>query len=107
MCQKDGIPMSPAVDADHVGIHFTWYKKHDELVAVLPAIEKALVPFRARPHVGKLFVLNGNRFEELYGKELMDFRALVLKMDPEGKFGSEFTDEYIFNNSKGTPYAKL
>ena len=52
--------MSPAKGTGlTVGFHFTWYHKYEELKRALPALEKALAPFEAKPHQGKMFVLSG------------------------------------------------
>ena len=93
--------MSPAKGTSaHIGIHFTWYRKHAQIVAVLPKIEATLHKFNVKPHVGKLFGMSGSRFEELYGKDLSILRSLITLHDPQGKFRNEFMDKYIFNNSR-------
>jgi len=74
--------MSPARGQDVVGFHWTWYRKHDEILEVLPLIEKTIAQFNPKPHYGKLFILNGERFLELYGQELITLRDLVIKHDP-------------------------
>lgn len=83
-----------------IGIHFTWFRKHDQIVQVLPAIEKILEPYSARPHFGKIFSMSGPKFESLFGKDLNILRALIVHHDPEGKFRNEFMDNYIFSNSR-------
>ena len=66
--------MSPAKgQEDTIAIHFTWYRKHDEIVEVLPYIEEALSKYNMKPHFGKIFEMSGKKFQTLYGKDLTDF----------------------------------
>lgn len=104
MVKADNIPMSPAKgQKDHIGIHFTWWRKHDEIVKVLPYVEKILTPFNVKPHYGKIFELSGKKFNELFsGKDLNLLRAMILHLDPKGKFRNDFIDKYIFDNLKIT-----
>jgi len=53
--QGDDIPMSPAKGGLTVGFHFTWDKKHDELLVILSKMEAALKHILLQPHFGKLF----------------------------------------------------
>lgn len=39
MLAADDIPLSPAKGQAVIGIHFTWVRKHDEIMAVLPLVE--------------------------------------------------------------------
>ncbi|MBW5448823.1 FAD-binding protein [Cohnella sp. CFH 77786] len=92
----DDLWMSPCYRRESVAIHFTW-KSHGEAVGrVLPLIEKQLEPFHARPHWGKLFAMTPDRLQSLYEK-LPDFRRLLLRCDPEGKFRNAFLNEYIMS----------
>lgn len=81
--------LSPAYATPAVGVHFTWKKKPDEVRALLPVIEDALLPMGARPHWGKIFVAGVERIEALYPR-VADFRALVAKHDPDGLFRNDF-----------------
>jgi xylitol oxidase len=79
----DNIPMSPAKgNGTTVGFHFTWVRNHDELIRVLPTIEKALKPFGVKPHFGKLFVLDGNYFQKVYKDDIEGLKSLIQKQDP-------------------------
>lgn len=70
-----------------VGLHMTWRQQQPEVQAVLPRIEDALYPLGARPHWGKLFhAVDGPAMWPRWE----DFRALVGRMDPAGKFGNDF-----------------
>lgn len=85
----DDLWLSTAAGGGHVGLHFTWLPLRDEVEAVLPAIEEALAPFRARPHWGKLFADRDRALGGLYPR-WSDFRELVARRDPEGVFGNDY-----------------
>ncbi len=90
----DDLWLSTAYDRDIVGLHFTWHRDQPAVERLLPAIEEALAPFDARPHWGKLFTMEAARVRSLYPK-LPDFRALLARYDPAGKFRNEFLARYI------------
>ena len=91
------IPMSPARGVGPtVGFHFTWVRNHNELVRVLPKLEKELMAFGARPHFGKLFVLNGNYFQDIYREDIKGLRDLMEKHDPKGKLRNDYIKQYIY-----------
>ncbi|MDN4610571.1 FAD-binding protein [Arthrobacter burdickii] len=81
-----------------IGLHFTWKPLQDEVEALLPEIEAALAPLQARPHWGKLFAAEAAHLAPLYPR-FDDFRALALRMDPEGKFRNPFLDRTIFGTT--------
>ena len=87
----DTLWLSGAYNTDAVAIHFTWKKLPTEVAAVLPAIEALLLPLGARPHWGKVF----DRVEPANYPRLADFRALVERYDPEGKFGSPYLERHL------------
>jgi alditol oxidase len=74
---------------DVVGVHFTWARDVERVYAVLPLIERALLPLGARPHWGKCFVAGAAELEPLYPR-MADFRELRRRVDPEGKFANAF-----------------
>ena len=80
-----------------IALHFTW--KHDEAAvrALLPLLEAALAPFAPRPHWGKLFVANPAR----HYPELPRYRALVERIDPNGKFRNAFVDALLGDPAAG------
>lgn len=88
----DSLWLSGAYETDAIGIHFTWKKEPDAVLALLPVIEEALAPFDARPHWGKLFHAVD---KSLYPK-LPEFVALALELDPEGKFRNSFLERHVF-----------
>ncbi len=85
----DELWMSMAYGRPSVGIHFTWRKEPAAVVALLPRIERALLPFDARPHRGKVYNESGPLAERRdEGGER--FRALMRAWDPQGKFASAY-----------------
>jgi xylitol oxidase len=78
-----------------VAFHFTWKQETEEVLKVLPLIEEALAPFNPRPHWGKIFTLKPQVLQTRIEK-LNDFKALMTKHDPEGKFRNEFIDTNLF-----------
>lgn len=58
-------------------------------MALLPQIEKELMPFKVRAHWGKLFTLSPNVLSAHYEK-LNDFRQLMKTYDPKGKLKNDF-----------------
>ena len=87
----DRLWLSGAYDADVVGLHFTWVLDPPGVHAVLPAVEAALRPYRARPHWGKCFTLESSEFAQVHPR-LADFASLRDQLDPGGKFGNTFLD---------------
>lgn len=107
MLLEDDLPMSPAHGRKGFFLHFTWLRDEAGLLKALPHMERVLHKFNAKPHLGKLFVLSGRRFEELYGDDLLTLRALLKKLDPKGKFRNNFMDKYIFNEDQATVRRQL
>jgi alditol oxidase len=91
----DRLWMSPCYERQSVAIHFTWKKNVHAVTAVLPMIEKALAPFDARPHWGKLFTISPTALKQLYPR-LSDFQHLLKQYDPQGRFRNAFLDTFIF-----------
>lgn len=91
----DQLWMSPSYERATVGFHFTWHKRWDLLEPFLPLLEEALAPFDARPHWAKMFTMSPQRVQSLYPR-LADFRALLQRYDPTGKFRNAYLDKYIF-----------
>ncbi|MEO6395668.1 MAG: FAD-binding protein [Devosia sp.] len=91
----DSLWMSMGYGGDGVAFHFSWKQDWPAVKAVLPTLEAALAPFKARPHWGKLFTMPAKQLQALYPR-LADFRDLLGRTDPQGKFRNDFVDEYIF-----------
>lgn len=77
-----------------VAFHFTWVPDAAAVRPVLAAIEERLAEFRARPHWGKVFGTPHEALESLYPR-LPDFRRLVTRLDPAGKFGNALVDHWV------------
>ena len=101
MALGDDLPMSPLKGRTCIGVHFTWFRKHEEVLAVLPLIEKTLEKYTVKPHFGKIFEMSGPKFEELFGEDLDMLRCLTVKHDPFGKFRNNFMERYLFTDSQG------
>ena len=91
----DSLWLSPAYGADAFAIHCTWKKRPEAVAEVTREIEKALLPLGGRPHWGKLIHASGSALDTVYPR-LDDFRALVRRYDPAGKFRNPFLDTHVF-----------
>lgn len=89
----DDLWLSPAYDAETVGIHFTWHRD-DRIYQVLPAIEEILLPLGARPHWGKVSVASPAQLLTAYPK-LTDFLHLRAQMDPDNRFCGPFVTRLL------------
>jgi alditol oxidase len=87
----DDLWLSPAYERDCFALHFTWIDDRAAVTPVLAAIEDALLPLGARPHWGKLFVSGPEAALATY-EHAGDFRAMLERRDPGGKFRNEFVD---------------
>ncbi len=92
----DDLWLSPAFQRPSATIHFTWKPEWDAVRRLLPVIEKELSPFKPRPHWGKLFTLAPATIRSGY-ERLDDFKALVAKHDPRGKFRNEFLSKILYD----------
>ena len=90
----DTLWLSPAHDVDCVALHFTWRMDVPAVEAFLPTLDDALAPFAARPHWGKVFETTPERLLAAYPR-LPEFRELVGRWDPEGRFANELTDRWL------------
>jgi alditol oxidase len=90
----DRLWMSPQYRRDTVGIHFTWTLEPDAVARVLPDLERALAPFDARPHWGKLFVSDAATLAARY-ERLPDFARLVERLDPRGTFRNAWLEARV------------
>ncbi|MEU4697328.1 FAD-binding protein [Nonomuraea dietziae] len=80
----DDLWLSPAYGQDVVAFHFTWIKDVPGVLPVIEAVTRALEPYEARPHWGKLFTAVASY------ERMDDFRELVSAFDPQGKFSNDF-----------------
>jgi xylitol oxidase len=91
----DDLWMSPFDKKTCVAFHFTWKQEWDEVQKLLPRVEDALASFSPRPHWGKLFTLKPDILQSRI-ERLNDFKSLLEKHDPSGKFRNEFIDVNLF-----------
>ncbi len=92
--RADDLWMSTAYGGDKIAFHFTWKPDGDGVMALLPELERALQPYRARPHWGKLFTMEAGRISTLYPR-IDDFRDLVHRYDPDGKFRNTYLEKKV------------
>jgi xylitol oxidase len=85
----DELWLSPCYKRPSVAIHFTWKPEWDSVRELLPVIEKELAPYDVRPHWGKLFTIEPATLQSRY-ERMGDFKDLVRKYDPRGKFRNPF-----------------
>jgi xylitol oxidase len=91
----DELWLSPCYEQPCVTIHFTWKQDWPAVKKLLPAIERELAPFRARPHWGKLFTTSPAELKSIY-KKMPEFIDLSRKYDPQSKFRNEYLNKNIF-----------
>jgi alditol oxidase len=90
----DRLWMSPQYARESLGIHFTWRREQDAVERVLREIERALGPFDARPHWGKLFLMGASELAPRYERS-DDFQALLARLDPRGAFRNDWLDKHL------------
>ena len=93
----DRLWLSPFCGRDSLAIHFSWRNDWQAVRAVLPRLEEALAPYRARPHWGKLFTYPREYVEEVYGASMQRFREAAGALDPRGRFRNDFLDRWVFD----------
>jgi xylitol oxidase len=91
----DELWMSTAYRRPSLALHFTWKPEWPEVSRILPLIEAQLEPFGPRPHWGKLFTIPPARLQAQYTR-LADFKALLSRFDPAGKFRNEFLSANLY-----------
>jgi xylitol oxidase len=87
----DELWLSPCYRRDAVALHFTWIADLGAVAPVLASVERVLLPLGARPHWGKVF-LSGPAAALATYPRAEDFRALIDRRDPDGKFRNAFVD---------------
>jgi len=93
----DDFWMSTCYKQPSVTIHFTWKQEWNAVSKLLPAIEKELAPFNAKPHWGKLFTMSPSTLASRYQK-MNDFKKVVAEFDSKGKFRNEFLEKNIYGS---------
>ena len=84
---SDDLWLSGAYQRDFLAIHFTWHNDDAGVRAVLPSVERALAPFGARPHWGKLHLFDAAAIARVHPR-LADARAVFERLDPERRFAN-------------------
>jgi alditol oxidase len=87
----DELWLSPSYRQDTIGLHFTWVDDARAVLAAITLVERQLAPFRPRPHWGKLFAASPDGLDGCYDR-LADFRRLMRRYDPSGKFRNDFIE---------------
>jgi xylitol oxidase len=90
----DRLWLSMNHDRPSLAIHFTWKPLAGEVSAVLADLERALAPFAARPHWGKVFLAEAGEIAPLYGRH-GDFVRLVERLDPRGAFRNDWLERRV------------
>jgi alditol oxidase len=90
----DALWMSPQYGRDTVAIHFTWDPEPAAVRRALAEVERALAPFEARPHWGKLFLAGAGEIAPLYERH-GDFVALLDRLDPRGAFRNDWLRRHV------------
>jgi alditol oxidase len=93
----DHLWMSPCYKRTCVAIHTTWKPEVDAVMGLLPVMEEQLAPFNPIPHWAKLFTLPPSVLQSRY-KKLADFKKLVARHDPEGKFRNDFLAKNLYGS---------
>ncbi len=83
--------LAGAHERETIAIHFT-LRQDERVPQLLAEIEHLLAPFTARPHWGKLFT--HTNLQALYPK-YNEFKALLKKYDPAGKFTNNFIETHF------------
>ena len=89
----DDIWLSPAYGRTSIAFHCTW-QNDPEVPSLVALIEEALAPFSFRPHFGKLFNVGSEHLNKVLPK-FADFAAYAKRIDPQGKFGNDFTQSLL------------
>ncbi len=90
----DNFWMSTAYQRESVAIHFTWKPDPEGVIAILPEIQAALSPFKARPHWGKIFTLSADELAARYPK-FEEFLSFKRELDPKGILNNSYLDKAL------------
>lgn len=94
---EDHLWMSPSYERPTLAIHFTWKQEPEAVGRLMPVIERELAPFDVRPHWGKLFTIPAGVLRGRY-ERWDDFKSLVPRYDPKGKFRNVFLTSNVFDS---------
>jgi alditol oxidase len=96
----DRLWMSMNHARDSVAFHFTWRLEPERVRAVVVDIERALAPFGARPHWGKLFTTDAATIAGLYERH-GDFVGLQARLDRRGAFRTPWLEAHVLGAAEG------
>jgi alditol oxidase len=94
----DGLWMSTSHDRASLAMHFTWLPAQEAVTALLAELERALAPFAARPHWGKLFLADAAAIAPLYPRHA-DFVRLAERLDPRGAFRNAWLERHVLGSA--------
>jgi alditol oxidase len=86
--------MSTAYDRASVAFHFTWKPAAAAVADLVVDLERALAPFAARPHWGKVFAADAATVAPLYERHA-DFVRLTERLDPRGAFRNDWLERHV------------
>lgn len=95
--KADELWMSTCYQRDAIAIHTTWKQETEKVMELLPKMETLLDPFEPRPHWAKLFTISKEKLASRYPK-MEDFKNLLQKHDPNGKFRNDYLNEHLFGS---------
>ena len=96
----DRLWMSMNHRRDSVAFHFTWRLEPERVRAVVVDLERALAPFGAHPHWGKLFTADAASVAGRYERHA-DFVALQARLDPRGAFRTPWLEAHVLGAAEG------
>ncbi|WP_255462257.1 D-arabinono-1,4-lactone oxidase [Granulicella sp. WH15] len=92
----DDLWLSMAYQRPSLALHFTWKREWPAIKQILPQIEAKLAPFDPRPHWAKTFTMPPAQIQAHYPR-MKDFKALLAKYDPKGKFRNHFLNTNLYS----------
>jgi xylitol oxidase len=90
----DRLWLSMNSERPSVAVHFTWKPLPEEVGLLLTDLERALAPFAARPHWGKVFRAGSDEIASLYPRHA-DFARLAERLDPRGAFRNDWLEAHV------------
>jgi len=90
----DRLWLSTAYDRASVALHFTWKPAAVAVADAVVDLERALAPFAARPHWGKVFAADAATIAPLYERHT-DFVRLAERLDPRGAFRNDWLQRHV------------
>jgi xylitol oxidase len=92
----DELWLSPCHGRDTIAFHFTWVDDDELVHGAVTAVERALAPFDARPHWGKVFAMDPHDVAAHY-PQLAEARKLAALHDPDRRFGNPFLERFLYS----------